>query len=434
MLFIVSICAVTSITFSIYIRYRLGLARMEIQYLNNKISDIAFSHEGQLEQLRLEKVDKDATLDRLRDQYKLEVEHMKDVNVCLEKKLSAFEVKNSLLMEELLDSKKEMKLQFESIAQRTLDNVACKMNERTQERLSGIVTPFRERIIELEKTIKDSFNNTSKEAFSLKSEIKNLSEASIRMSTKADDLTNALRFNKKQQGNWGESILEELLASSGLRKGIDYQIQKNISDTHNRMIPDVVVNLPEDKHIIIDAKTSMNSYVDYCSSHDAEKGREFLINMRKHVKDLSEKQYTSSGNLNALEFVLMFIPIEGAYILAMQKDSNLMNYAWEKKIAIVSPTTLFTTLKTIASLWKIDHQNKNTMEIARQGGALYDKFVGFIETMEKIGMSILKSQEQYEIAFKQLGSGSGNLVGRAEKLRELGVKTAKKLKIGDSND
>jgi DNA recombination protein RmuC len=255
------------------------------------------------------------------------------------------------------------------------------------------------------------------------------------MRQQTDNLTRALRGDVKAQGNWGEVMLERILEESGLRRDDDYTIQGMemglLAEDGSRQQPDVIVHLPDNKHIIVDAKVSLVAYERYCSAADDTQRelhcKDFLKSVKAHINGLEQKKYQHNEKLQTPDFVLMFMPVEGAYSFAVQQDRELHSYAWGKKIVLVCPATLFATLRTIASLWNIERQNRNTQEIARQGGALYDKFVDFVADMENINRHMSKASEVYDSAINKLKTGKGNLIGRAEKLRMLDIKTSKLL-------
>ena len=238
--------------------------------------------------------------------------------------------------------------------------------------------------------------------------------------------------NNKKQGNWGEMVLERILESSGLIKGEEYETQySDVNNTQQRIRPDVLIKLPDDKHIIVDSKVSLIAYERYVSSEDTtEKELELknhVLSVKAHVKSLSEKNYQTGLGINSPDFVLLFIPIESSFSLAIQGDADLYNYAWDKKVVIVSPTTLLATLRTIASVWKHERQTKNALEIADKAGRLYDKFKSFVDDMQKIDRGISATRSAYDDAFNKLKSGTGNLIRRTEQIKELGAKTNKSL-------
>ncbi|MCK4944975.1 MAG: DNA recombination protein RmuC [Alphaproteobacteria bacterium] len=327
-------------------------------------------------------------------------------------------------------------LQFENLANRIFDEKTNKFKKESQESLGQLLNPLRERLQEFQKKVDDSFGAQVKEQISLKKEIENIISVNKKMSLQTENLTKALKGDVKAQGNWGEIILEKILENSGLRKGTDYIIQGaslglRHAEDGSIIKPDVVIMLPEDKHIIVDAKVSLTAYERYCATEDvslrARHLKEYLASIRAHVNGLEKRRYQDTEKLGTPDFVLMFMPVEGAYSLAIQEDIGLHGYAWDKKIVIVCPSILFATLKTIASVWRLELQNRHAQEIARQGGGLYDKIAGFVKDMQELGSRINKSQEVYNEAFKKLSTGNGNILKRTQDLKALGIKTSKKL-------
>lgn len=337
--------------------------------------------------------------------------------------------------EDLKAIEKSMMERFENLSNRIFSEKTETFKKQSQETLGELLNPLRDRLSEFQKKVDDSFGEQAKEQRSLHDRIKDIVEVSGKMSQQTENLTKALKGDSKIQGDWGEVILEKILEESGLRKGTNYSVQGgglNLRDGEGRLQkPDVIVNLPEGKHVIVDSKVSLTHYERFFSEEDEAVKKlhlkQFLTSVRKHAEDLGARRYQDSESLGTPDFVLMFIPIEGAYVLAVQEDSGLHSHAWDKKVVIVCPTTLFATLKTIASVWRLELQNRNALEIARQGGDLYDKIAGFVEDMEKMGKHIKAVEGSYDSAMKKLSSGKGNILGRTEKLRTLGVKTSKSL-------
>jgi len=282
------------------------------------------------------------------------------------------------------------------------------------------------------KQVEEKYIKEVKERSALMTEVKTLSELNQQMREDAQSLTKALKGDSKAQGNWGELILEKILESSGLNKGEEYETEDYYTNQEgggSRL--DVIIKLPDDKQIIIDSKVSITAYTNYVNTEDDDEKviqtKAHLASVKNHIDLLSKKDYSQIPGLNTPDFVLMFMPSEPSFSFTLQNDSNIYNYAWDKKIVVVSPTTLLATLKTVASVWKQERQTKNALEIARQSGALYDKFVGFLGDLEKIDKGIKTSQEAYNGAVNKLKTGSGNLIGRAEKIRILGAKTSKQI-------
>ena len=323
-------------------------------------------------------------------------------------------------------------LDFENIAAKILKQNTLDFSASHQKSISELLTPLREKIQTFEKKVEDTYEKGLKDQTDLKAELKKLHDLNLKISDEAHNLTKALKGDVKKQGNWGEVILERILERSGLTEGREYKKQESFTDDHGiRFQPDVVVHLPDQKHIVVDSKVSLVAYERLVNA-DNEKDRgqfakEHLQSIRSHIKGLSEKHYQQSASFNCPDFVLLFIPIESSFSVAVQEDQDLFAFAWESKVVIVSPSTLLATLRTIASIWQQENQTRNAQEIARQSGALYDKFVAFVADMEAIGRSIDSTRKTYDSALNKLYSGSGNLVRRAENIRKLGAKTTKEL-------
>jgi DNA recombination protein RmuC len=343
------------------------------------------------------------------------------------------------LQEKLAEQKSEIEelqnkfaKEFENLANKILDEKSSKFTLQNKENLDQILKPLSEKIKDFEKKVEDVYVTDSKERASLVQQIKTLHELNQQMSKDATNLTNALKGETKSQGNWGEFILESLLEKSGLVKDREYFLQESItSEGGRRYQPDVIIRLPENKSVIIDSKVSLIAYEKFSSAENEDERlgsiKEHILSIRNHIKNLNGKNYQNLYGINGLDFVLMFLPIEPAFSLALQNDSGLFQEAYDKNIVIVSPTTLLATLRTIASIWRQENQNKNAIEIARQSGALYDKFVSFVDDLQTIGNRIEQTQNAYSDAMKKLSTGRGNLLNSAEKIRKLGAKTSKTL-------
>ena len=364
---------------------------------------------------------------------KLQEAGQKNASLEAEKRLTAEQIQQH--KKDIEEMEKKFSLQFENLANRIFDEKTAKFKKDSAEGLGQMLNPLKEKLQEFQKKVDDSFGQQAKEQFSLKNEIKNIVEMNKEMSAQTESLTKALKGDVKVQGNWGEVMLEKILEESGLRKGTDYILQgadmKLKDDTGRTQKPDVVVFLPEGKHIIVDAKVSLTHYERFCAAEDDAARtvamKEYLNSLRQHVNGLEQRRYQDTDKLGTPDFVLMFLPIEGAYALAVQQDAELHGYAWDRKVIIVCPTTLFTTLRTVASVWRIETQNRNTLEIAKRGGQLYDKVAGFVKDMEDLGRKIGAAQDTYDKAFRNLSTGPGNILKRTKDLEALGVKTNKAL-------
>lgn len=331
---------------------------------------------------------------------------------------------------ELENLQEKFRLEFENVASRILKQNTLDFSENNRKNMKDIVTPLREKIETFEKTVSETYEKGLKERSGLKAEIENLAKLNLRISEEASNLTRALKSDTKKQGNWGEMVLERLLERSGLMKGEEYLVQESYRNGQGELLrPDVIINLPDGKHIIVDSKVSLLAYESYVNAEDEQERKRFLkdhVNsVREHVKGLSEKNYQLTEKLDTPDFVLLFLPLESAFSLAIQEGTDLFSFAWERKIVIVSPTTLLATLMTVGSIWKHEKQTRNAIEIASEGGKLYDKFVAFLEDLDAIGKQLSRAQKSYDDAHNKLSSGRGNIIGKVEKLRRLGAKSAK---------
>lgn len=357
----------------------------------------------------------------------------------LDRQLAGLKAEYSALQEKLTDQKEELatmqdqlKDQFENLANKILDEKSEKFTKQNKESLDQLLNPLGLKLEEFKKKVEDTYNEENKQRATLKEQIRQMAEMNQKMSDDAKNLTKALKGDSKAQGNWGEVILERILEKSGLTKGREYEVQQSTTTEDGRRLqPDVVVNLPDEKFLIVDSKVSLTDYERYSSTDDTEEAQGFLkkhvSSIRTHVKGLSEKNYQHIHDDRSPDFVLLFVPIESAFGAALQADPNLYYEAFDLNIVIVSPSTLLATLATIDSVWKQEYQNKNALEIAQRGGALYDKFVGFVESMDQVGDRIRQTQKSYDEARSRLSEGSGNLVRQAEMLKKLGAKASKKL-------
>ena len=338
-------------------------------------------------------------------------------------------------IESLNEAKEALTIQFKNLANDILDDKTRRFTEQNALSLDALLKPLQTKLTEFKEQVSTSYANESRERFALKSEIERLSALNVKMSDETRSLTQALKGDSKVQGNWGELVLESILESSGLRKGEEYLVQDSHTQVDgSRLQPDIVVRLPEGRHLVVDSKVSITAYARHAESADADTAQielnAHIQSLRQHIQGLSSKNYSSLYGVGSVDFVLMFIPIEPAFLLALKSAPNLYQEALAKNIVLVCPSTLMATLRTVAHLWRQDHQNKNALEIARQCGALYDKFVGFIDDMEKLGQRIDQAQTSYHDAFSKLKTGKGNLIRTAEKVRELGVKPSKTLPTG----
>ena len=332
----------------------------------------------------------------------------------------------------LLDAELRLNTQFENLAGKIFDERSKQFTEHHKTSLDHIVTPLREQLGEFKLRIETVYDNENKDRISLREEIISLRRDTAQMNQEALNLTRALKGDKKAQGNWGEMILETVLEKSGLRKGIEYETQGAFRDEDNRLFkPDVIVRLPEDKDVVIDSKVSLLAYERYCSTEDDQERvtalKQHAEAVRNHIKGLSSKDYSGLKGLRSLDFVLLFMPIESAFIAAFQADERLFTDAFEHKIIVVTPTTLLATLRTIENIWRYERQNENARVIADKAGSLYDKICGFVEDIEKLGKQLSTVNGTYDALRNKLNQGRGNLVNQAASFVELGVKVKKAL-------
>lgn len=356
---------------------------------------------------------------------------LKEKEIDLARKLAELEStkkQESTLQEEINKIHVQFKDQFKVIANDILKENSKDFSESN----NLLLQPLREKLRDFEDTVRKKMEEDLKTSQFLKNELHSLKDLNKKISEEAHNLTVALKGDNKTQGNWGELILEKVLEKSGLVKDTEYKAQVSLNNAEGSKIqPDFIVYLPEEKHIIIDAKVSLVAYEAYVSESDETKKtallKEHIKSLKDHIKRLSEKDYPAAMGIAAPDFVLMFVPIESSFSVAVKEDVELFNYGWDKNIVIVSPSTLLATLRTIASLWKQEKQSKNVIQIAEEAGKLYDKFVGFLDDFKALGNSMEKSQKTYNDAFNKLSTGNGNLIGKIEKLKELGLKTNKQI-------
>lgn len=333
-------------------------------------------------------------------------------------------------IDSLNEAKEALTNQFKNLANEILEDKTKKFTEQNAHQLDLLLKPLQTKLTEFKEQVSNSYEKESRERFALKQEIERLANLNLKMSDEARSLTNALKGDSKIQGNWGELVLESILESSGLRKGEEYLVQDSHTQADgSRLQPDVIIKLPEGRHLIIDSKVSITAYARHTEAATTDEADKELLahiqSIRQHIQGLSGKNYAGIADIASVDFVLMFIPIEPAFLSALKSAPNLYQEALSKNIVLVCPSTLMATLRTVAHLWRQDQQNKNAMEIARQCANLYDKFVGFVEDLEQIGKRLDQAQSSYHDAFSKLKTGKGNLIKAAEKVKELGVKPSK---------
>jgi len=356
----------------------------------------------------------------------------------LRAELKSKEEQLELRQSELENTREQLNKDFQVLANRILEEKTAHFTDTNRLNMEMILKPLGEKLAEFKTKVEETYDKESKQRFSLEERIRELVSLNQQISEDANNLTKALKGNNKIQGNWGEMILESILEKSGLKKGQEYYTQEILTNENGQRIfnednkslqPDVIVVYPGGRKIIIDSKVSLVGYVKYVECEDDTNRmiceKEHILSVKKHIDELSIKAY--QDYIESLDFVMMFVPNEPAYILAMQLDSTIWDYAYRKRILLISPTNLVASLKVVADLWKREYQSRNALDIAKRGAILYDKFAGFVDTLQDVGKNIDRTQKSYEKAFSQLKDGNGNLIRQAEMLKELGIKAQKEL-------
>lgn len=423
----------------LFLKSKLQKQRSDFELEKRSGEQILIQQKFELEKEKSLFEDRNQTLLKEKEELIRQIQALRTENQVQNQQLARAEGDFLNLQEKLDTQKKEMEslqqkftTEFENIAAKILKQNTAEFSAANQKSITELLSPLKEKIQVFEKRVEDTYEKGLKDQTDLKAELKKLHDLNLKISDEANNLTRALKGDVKKQGNWGEMILERILERSGLTEGREYQKQESVlSENGQRFQPDVVIHLPDQKHIVVDSKVSLVAYERLVNA-DNEKDRmnhvkEHLLSVRSHIKILSEKHYQHSPSFNSPDFVLLFIPIESSFSIAVQEDQDLFAYAWDNKVVIVSPSTLLATLRTIASIWQQENQNRNALEIARQSGALYDKFVAFISDMESIGKSLESTRKTYDQAANKLFTGAGNLVKRAENIKKLGAKTTKEL-------
>lgn len=403
----------------------------ELGDLREKLGAAESTVAGQARQLAGLQQEKDE-LAALRDQLTAERQRLNTRVAELDTTLEAERTQTQEKLQLLKQAEEQLSDRFKALAAEILEDKTKRFTEQNQASLTQLLEPLKVKITEFQGKVEEVYVQEGKDRSALAEQVKQLMALNNQLSKDAHNLTSALKGQAKAQGNWGELILERVLEASGLRKGFEYDVQESHTRADGtRAQPDVVVHLPEERHLIVDAKVSLTAYEEHAnaeSDHQREAAlKRHIESVRAHVRELSDKNYQQLYGLNSLDFVLMFIPVEPAFMLAIAHDSELWQDAWKRNVLLVSPSTLLFVVRTVAHLWRQEQQSRNAQDIASRGAELYDKLVGFVEDMENLGAKLQQAQKAYDGAYGKFAGGRGNVIRQAEMLKELGVKPAKQL-------
>lgn len=432
-----------------------SLLETELLTINNQFQNLSSSHselerriesnriqldelqeiKGQAEQLSKQQqllnsqlTEKEQALERLRDRLMVSESQVAELTVTLEKEQEQSSEKLALLE----SAKKQLADEFKVLSNQIFDQKQAQFTQSSQSTIEAVLKPMQGALDAFKSRVELVHKEDLEGRASLTEQLKQLHSLNSQMTAEAQNLTQALKGDSKTQGNWGELILERLLERSGLTEGVEFEREKSFTDeSGKRFRPDVIINMPNDKHVIIDSKVSLVHYEQALNADDksaqAIATKAHLSSLQRHIAALADKRYDHLEQLHAPDFVLMFVPVEGAYLMAIETDSRIFEDAFEKRVAVVTPTTLFTTLKTIEQLWRYERQSENTVKLIKRAAEVHDKFVGFVESFEKVGKQLQTAQLTYEQSRKQMISGQGNLVRQAEMLKSLAGKTKKEI-------
>ena len=403
----------------------------EVNRLNEEFNSLNVEAGKFSERIKLLESDKTSLQSELKSERE-KSEKLTSENSSLRSDYTNLQAKLSEQKEEINSLQEKFTKEFENLANRIFDDKTKRFSEQSKANLAEVLNPLKEKITEFQSKVEETNKESIRGHASLREQLSMLKDMNQQITQEAKNLTEALKGQSKTQGNWGEFILESILEKSGLVKGREYVVQESLTaESGKRFQPDVIIKLPENKSIVIDSKVSLVAYEKFISSDDEHQKelvlREHINSIRSHIKNLNSKNYQNLYQLESLDFVLMFMPVEPAFALAVQNDQTIFNDAFEMNIVIVSPSTLLATLRTISSIWRQEKQNRNAMEIAKQSGDMLDKFTAFVEDLLTVGKGLISVKDNYDRAMNKLTDGRGNLINRAEKIKELGAKTSKSL-------
>ena len=403
----------------------------EASKLNEEINSLKVEAGKFSERIKLLDSDKASLLLEIKGERE-KSEKLTSENSSLKSDYSNLQQKLSEQKAEIEELQQKFTKEFENLANRIFKEKTDEFSKQSKTNLQEILNPLKDRIVEFQSKVEETNKESIRGHASLREQLSMLKDMNQQITQEAKNLTEALKGQSKSQGNWGEFILESILEKSGLVKGREYVVQESLTtESGKRFQPDVIIKLPENKSIVIDSKVSLVAYEKFISSDDENQKalalREHINSIRSHIKNLSSKNYQNLYQLESLDFVLMFMPVEPAFALAVQNDQTIFNDAFEMNIVIVSPSTLLATLRTISSIWRQEKQNKNAMEIAKQSGDMLDKFTAFVEDLLTVGKGLISVKDNYDKAMNKLTDGRGNLINRAEKIKQLGAKASKSL-------
>jgi DNA recombination protein RmuC len=415
----------------LYLKSRKTISLEEANQLNEQINSQKVEAAKFTERIKLLEDDKAVLNSDLKNERE-KSEKLNAENSSLKSDYSNLQTKLAEQKGEIEELQQKFTKEFENLANKIFEEKGNKFTEQNKEKLSEILNPLKEKISEFEKKVEETNKESIRGHASLREQLQMLKDMNQQITQEAKNLTEALKGQSKTQGNWGEFILESILEKSGLVKGREYVVQESLTaESGKRFQPDVIIKLPENKSIVIDSKVSLNAYEKFISNEDEHQKqlalREHINSIRSHIKNLSSKNYQNLYQLESLDFVLMFMPVEPAFAFAVQNDQTIFNDAFDMNIVIVSPSTLLATLRTISSIWRQEKQNRNALEIAKQSGDMLDKFTAFVEDLISVGKGLISIKDNYDKAMNKLTDGRGNLISRAEKIKELGAKASKSL-------